>query len=72
MRTGYPTQLRYPKLDFATMRIVGYSDAAFANNDDLSSQQGRIIFLVNNDEDAAPIAFKSYNSRRVTRSMLAV
>ena len=36
----YPTQLRYPKLDISKVRIVGYRDAAFANNDDLSSQLG--------------------------------
>ena len=29
---NYPTQLRYPKVDVATLPIVGYSDAAFANN----------------------------------------
>ena len=67
---SYPTQLRYPKLNVATMRIVGYSYVAFANNDDLSSQLGRAIFLANNDENAAPIAFNSYKSRRVTRSVL--
>ena len=32
---SYPTQLRYPKLDIATMRIVGYNDAASDYNDDL-------------------------------------
>ena len=53
------------------MQIVGYSDAAFANNDDLSSQLGRIIFLMDDDVNAAHIAFKSYKSRRVTRSILA-
>ena len=53
---SYPTQLRYLKLDVATLRIVGCSDAAFASNDDLFSQLDRIIFLVNAYENAAPIA----------------
>ena len=48
---NYPTQLRYPKLNVATLRIFGYSNAAFANNDDLSSQLRRIIFLVDADEN---------------------
>ena len=30
--------IRIPKLDFDSLRIVAYSDAAFANNADLSSQ----------------------------------
>ena len=32
----YPTQLCYPKLDVATMRIIGYSNVAFSDNEDLS------------------------------------
>ena len=53
------------------MRIVGHSDTAFANYDDLSSQLGRIIFLVDDDGNAAPIAFKSYKPYLVTCSVLA-
>ena len=68
---SYLTQLRYPKMDVSTMHIVGYSNAAFANNDDLSSQLWRVIFLVDGDENAEPIAFKSYKLRRATRSVLA-
>ena len=56
---NYPTQLRYPKLDVSAIPIVGYSDASFASNDDLSSQVGLIIFLVDTDENSAPIALKS-------------
>ena len=63
--------LKIPKLDLGTIRIVGYSDASFANNHDLSSQLGRIILLVDDDDSAVPICFKSYKSRRVTRSVLS-
>lgn len=53
------------------MRIVGYSDAAFANNPDLTSQLERIIVLMDNSKSAIPVSFKSYKSRRVTRSILS-
>ena len=60
-----------PNLDIHTLRIVGYSDAAFANNTDLTSQLDRIVLLADVDENTAPISFKSYKSRRVTRSIFA-
>ena len=63
--------LPFPKLDLRSIRIVGYSDAAFANNHDATSQLGRIILLVDDGNAAIPIAFKSYKSRRVTRSVLS-
>lgn len=49
-------------------RIMGYSNAAFANNNDLTSQLGRIILLVDDSDTIIPISFKSYMSRRVKRS----
>ena len=33
---SYPAQLRFPKLDVATLCIIGDSNEAFANNDNLS------------------------------------
>ena len=69
---NYPEQLRYPKLDIVTLHIVEYSDAAFVNNYDLSLEQRPIIFLVDVDDNAESMACKSYKSRRVTRSFLAV
>ena len=67
----YPTQLCYPKLNACAVRLIDYSNAALANNEDLTSQLGRILFLMDTDENASPIAFKSYKSRRVTRSVVA-
>ena len=32
-------------LDKDSLRIIGFSDASFANNEDLSSQLGHIVFL---------------------------
>ena len=68
---SYSTQLRYPKLGVYTLRIVGYSDVAFANNDDLFTQLDRIIILVYVDENAAAIVFKRCKSRHVTRLVLS-
>ena len=47
--------LLFPKLDLATIRIVGYSDSAFANYHDLSSRLGRIVLLM--DDTASAIHF---------------
>ena len=66
-----PAHLKFPKLDYSSLHIIGYSDAAFANNHDLSSQLGRIILLTDKNKAAIPISFKSYKSRRVTRSVLS-
>ena len=46
-------QQHSPKLDVSTIRFVGYSDAVFANNGDLSSQLGRIFLLMDADDSAA-------------------
>ena len=54
-----------------SLRVVGYSDAAFANSEDLSSQLGRIILLMDGTDASVPILFKIYKSRRVTRSVLS-
>ena len=63
--------LLFRKLDMNSVRLVGYSDAAFSNNRDRTSQLGRIILLTDEHDKAIPIVFKSYKSRRVTRSVLS-
>ena len=63
--------LKFPDLDRNSLRLVGYSDAAYANNHDLSSQLGRIVLLMDDADRFSPISFKSYKSRRVVRSVLA-
>ena len=65
------TSLKFPKLHMNSTCIVGCSDAAFANNHDLKSQLGRTILLTADTEKGNPIFFKSYKSRRVTRSVLS-
>ena len=63
--------IRVPKLDKQSLRIIGFSDSSFANNNDLSSQLGHICFLGDESGAAIPIHFKSYKSKRITRSVMA-
>ena len=63
--------MTYLTLDIETLSIAGYSDAAFDNNIDFTSQLGRIVLFADAISNAAPVSFKSYKSRRVTRSVLA-
>ena len=65
-----PIALKYIKLDMASTRVVGFSDAAFANNDDYSSQLGLIIIFADSDNIAVIISYISYKSRRVIRLIL--
>eukprot|EP00171_Calliarthron_tuberculosum_P022721 IDg22721t1 len=60
-----------PKLDLATVRVVGYSDSSYANNFDLSTQLGHICFLCDDSGKSTSISFKSYKSKRVVRSAMA-
>lgn len=64
-------KIRIPKLDRSTLRIVGYSDASFSNNRDLSSQLGYVVFLTDRTNTAVPIVFKSYKSKRITKSPMS-
>ena len=51
--------------------FIGFSDASFANNAEFSSQPGYICLLADDSGSVVPIYFKSYKSRRVTRSVMA-
>lgn len=63
--------LKVPSLNKDTLRVIGFSDSSFANNTDLSSQLGHICLLGDHSGAVVPINFKSYKSRRVTRSSMA-
>lgn len=63
--------IKIQKLCLDTLRIVGYSDGSFSNNTDLSSQLGYLILLMDHTGRAVPIYYKSYKSRRITRSPMA-
>ena len=63
--------LRIPKLNKDTLRVIGFADSSFANNADLSTQLGHVCFIGDDKGSVVPISFKSYKSRRVTRSAIA-
>ena len=66
------SNLKFPKIDLDSTRIVAYSDAAFDDNHDLKSQLGSIELLMYDNNSAISIIFKSYMLRRVARSVLSV
>eukprot|EP00171_Calliarthron_tuberculosum_P022145 IDg22145t1 len=63
--------LKIPKLDKHSLKVIGFSDASFANNYDLTTQLGHITFIADKNNSAVPIHFKSYKSKRVVRSAMA-
>ena len=48
-------KLKIPKLNMSSLKVIGFSDASFANNHDLSSQFGHIIFLGDENGDVVPV-----------------
>jgi hypothetical protein len=65
-----PVKLYYPKLDLSTAKLVVYTDASFATNEDLSSQFGFILFAVDGAGRSCILDGQSSKCRRVTRSVL--
>lgn len=64
--------LRFRALDLSSVRLVCYSDAGFASHeDDLRSQLGFVIAMVDDAGRANVVAYASRKCRRVTRSVLA-
>ena len=53
------------------MKIISYSDAAFANVEQCYSQGGHIVFLSSNAGVHAPIAWQSRKLKRVVKSTLS-
>ena len=62
--------LRFVQLNPKQLRLITFTDAAFANNADLSSQIGYIIVLADQD-NANILHWSSTKCKRVTRSVLA-
>ncbi len=65
-----PAELLFVPLDSQSIHIVGYADAAFANNSDMSSQLGFIVLLKDKYDNASIIHYGSWKCKRVTRSVL--
>ena len=64
-------RLRFVPLDSTTLKLVVFTDASFANNQDYSSQIGYVIVLADAGNRANIIHWSSIKCKRVTRSVLA-
>jgi hypothetical protein len=62
--------LRFVRLDIQSLKLIVYTDASFANNQDLSSQIGFVIVL-SDGINANILHWSSIKCKRVTRSVLA-
>ena len=62
--------LNYRKLDLKTLHLRSYSDSSFADNSDLTTQLGHIVFLCDNEDNCSILHYSSIKSRRVVRSCL--
>ena len=60
--------IHIPKLDCNSLRIIAYSDAAFAYNGDLSSQLGRTVLLTDDNHNSIQV---SYKSRQIAPSVVS-
>lgn len=67
-----PEPIVFPKFESMDLRIIGFSDASFANNRDNSTHLGFIIFKVVESNYFVPIHFSSNKARRIVRSVLGV
>lgn len=63
--------IKFVKLDVNTLRIIVFTDASFANNDDMTSQIGFVIVLADEKNNSNLIHWTSVRCKRVTRSVLA-
>lgn len=63
--------LRYVQLDEASLKLIVFTDASYANNNDKSSQIGFVIVLADKHNNANIIHWSSIKCKRVTRSVLA-
>ena len=68
----HKASIRIRKLDYNSLMIIAYSDAAFANYAELSSELVRIVLLTDDNHNAIPVSYKSCKSRSVARSVLLV
>ena len=58
------------KLDLNSLRIVVYTDAAFATNKDHTSQLGYLVLLTDDSKKCNVLHYSSSKSKRVARSVL--
>jgi hypothetical protein len=63
--------LKFIEVDLASIQVVLFSDASFANADNYKSQLGFIILLVDDANNANIVDYGSQRCRLVTRSVMA-
>ena len=63
--------LSFVKIDLSTARINLFTDAAFANGENLTSQIGFLVILSDGSNAANILHYGSSKCKRVTRSVLA-
>lgn len=63
--------LKFPELNHDTLRIVLFTDAAFANVDGEQSQMGFVIVLADDLDNACIVHYGSLKCKRVVRSVMA-
>ena len=63
--------LRYIKLDQDTLQLVVFTDSPFANNKDMLSQIGYVIYLVDATNKANIIHWSLIKCKQITQSVLA-
>lgn len=68
---GHLILLVIPKLNPKTVRTVGFSDLYFASNNDLSTQLGYILFMIDANGNSALLTFKFYKLQRIAQSAMA-
>ena len=62
--------LRFVKLNTTSLKLIAFTDAAFANNSDYTSQIDFVICLADGSNKANLIHWSSTKCKRVTRSVL--
>jgi hypothetical protein len=63
--------LKFAPLELSSLRMCVYTDASQAYSEDLSSQVGYIIVLMDNTNRASIAHYQSHKSQRVSRSSMA-
>ena len=63
--------MTFVQLNLSTLKLIAFTDTSFANNQDLSSQIGYVICLIDASGRVNIIHWSSIKCKRVIRSILA-
>ena len=70
VRNSPKVDITHWNLDKSSLRLSIYSDGAFANTPDGSSQLGYLIALTDESKRCNVLTYRSFKSKRVTRPVL--